>query len=97
MKCIDLPVILQNGDALQMGIKGLRKREGSGQRMEERTAARRRTDLRRHERAIRGMWEEGLNDCQIARRVGCSSVAIRSWRLRNRLHRNCRPGRPEEV
>lgn len=56
----------------------------------------RRVSLRGRERELTDMWNDGLNDGQIARRVGCTADAVQHWRRRNELPRNCERGRPRE-
>lgn len=43
---------------------------------------------------LMALWEDGYNDCEIARKVGCTSNAIKHWRSKNGLARNCKPGNP---
>lgn len=65
------------------------------EKLEQEREGRRRMALRRYHAAMLEMWYDGLNDCQIARRIGCSSGAVWKWRRRHRLERNCDPCRPE--
>ena len=44
-------------------------------------------------RAIRALYDEGLNDVQIGERVGLSRGAIYNWRQREGLPANARGGR----
>lgn len=56
----------------------------------------RRISLRGREKELEALWSGGLNDGQIARRVGCTASAIQHWRRRNDLPGNCERGRPRE-
>ncbi|WP_327751686.1 helix-turn-helix domain-containing protein [Sphingobium sp. SJ10-10] len=45
----------------------------------------------------RSLYEQGLNDCQIARRIGVDKSAVRQWRKRNGLAPNLPSSAPGEV
>ncbi len=53
--------------------------------------------LRGKEALLTELWENGLNDCEIARKLGCSDSAVFQWRRRKGLPRNCERGRPPDV
>lgn len=42
------------------------------------------------------MWEDGANDCEIARAFSVTSGAVRSWRLRNGLASKWAPKKLKE-
>ena len=44
-----------------------------------------------HEAAMK-LYEEGLNDAEIARRLGCSYTRVQNWRKLNKLKSNARNG-----
>ena len=44
---------------------------------------------------IKPLYEQGLNDAEIAERLGCSATAVAKWRKRNGLPVNHGPARKE--
>lgn len=52
----------------------------------------RQTKLNRQYETVMRLWEDGFNDCEIARLIGCSSAAVFSFRKRNGMGRNCDTG-----
>lgn len=40
----------------------------------------------------RKLYEAGMNDCQIAKELGCTDKAVRNWRFRRKLPANRVPG-----
>lgn len=38
------------------------------------------------------LYDQGCNDCEIARKIGCSNISIFAWRQRNNLPPNAKRG-----
>ena len=53
-----------------------------------------RVSLRGLNGTLMALWNDGLNDCQIAREIGCPPGAVLQWRRRNELPRNSERGQP---
>lgn len=53
----------------------------------------RKTRARPDWKAAMVFYEQGMNDAEIAGRLGCSHFTVQSWRHRNKLHANCGRGK----